>query len=58
MTANYIQCGYVKTHTHERCTGEAVSDDPTVIRLCVRHLAMAMELVAEQKRRTTRRAER
>lgn len=58
MAAKFPQCRYLKLHTHEQCTGEAVSDDPQIIQLCVRHLAQAMELVAEQKKRGTRRAER
>lgn len=58
MAASFTQCGYLKPRTHEQCTGESVTDDLTSIWLCIRHLAKAMELIQDQKRRMTRRAER
>ena len=32
-----------------RCSGEALSDDPKVIQICQRHAAEVLELVAEQR---------
>lgn len=47
----FVQCHYIKPHTHEQCSAESVINDPDDgVLLCQRHLAAAMAMVAERKR--------